>query len=93
MLAFPPTIKYDTFIFNPDLPKDHYIQIGFKEVSIGQAPEHIVFCDYLNFICRQYGLRHYVTGNIHGAMGDTYNHMAISVSKTEKYLHYGIAVS
>ena len=33
-----PTIKYDTFIFEPDLPKYHYIQIGFKEVSIGQAP-------------------------------------------------------
>ena len=42
MLVSPPTIKYDTFIFNPDLLKYHYIQIGFKEVSIGQAPENIV---------------------------------------------------
>ena len=42
MLVYPPPpiIKYDTFIFNPDLPKYHYIQIGFKEVSIGQAPEN-----------------------------------------------------
>ena len=36
MLVPPPTIKYDTFIFNPELPKDHYIQIGFKDVSIVQ---------------------------------------------------------
>ena len=43
MLAFPPTIKYDTFIFDSDLPKDHCIQIGFKEVSSGQYPEHILF--------------------------------------------------
>ena len=80
----PPTIKYDTFIFNPDLPKDQYIQIGFKEVSIGQAPEQIVFYDDLKCIRCQYGLRNYVTGNIHGAMGDIYNCMAISVRDTEQ---------
>ena len=39
-------------------------------------------------IRRQYGLRHYVTGNIHGAMGDTYNCMAISVSDTEKIFSF-----
>ena len=32
MLVTPLTIKYDIFIFNPDLPEDHYIQIGLKEV-------------------------------------------------------------
>ena len=31
ILVPPPTIKYDSFIFNPDLQKDHYIQIGFKQ--------------------------------------------------------------
>ena len=30
MLILPPTIKYDTFIFDPDLPKYHYIKVGFK---------------------------------------------------------------
>ena len=30
MLVYPPTINSDTFIFNPDLPKDQYIQIGFE---------------------------------------------------------------
>ena len=38
MLLLPPTIKYVTFIFDFDLQKYHYIQIGFKEVSMGQAP-------------------------------------------------------
>ena len=38
MLVPSPTIKNDTFIFNPDLSKYHYIQIGFKEVSIGKPP-------------------------------------------------------
>ena len=42
MLVTPPTIKYENFILNPDLRKYHYIQIGPKEVSIGQAPEQIV---------------------------------------------------
>ena len=84
MLVSPPTIKYDRFIYKPDLPKYHYIQIGFKEVSIGQAPEHIVFYYDLKCICCQYGFRHYVTGTIHGAMGDTYNCMVILVSDTKK---------
>ena len=51
--------------------------MGSKEVSILQYPEQIVFYDDVKCIRRQYGLRHYVTGNNHGAMGDTYNRMAI----------------
>ena len=86
MLVSPPTIKYETFIFNTDLPKDCFIQICFKEVSIGQAPEHIIFHDDLKCICHKYGLRHYFTGTIHGAMGDAYNCMSILVSDTEKLL-------
>ena len=43
MSVLPPTIKYDTFIFNPDSQKDNYSQIHFKEVSIGKYPEQIVF--------------------------------------------------
>ena len=38
----------------------------------------------MKFIQRQYGLRQYVTGGIHGAMGDSYNCMAILVSNIEK---------
>ena len=84
MLVFPPTRKYDSFDFDPHLPKDHYIQLGFKEVSISQAPETIYYYDDIKCIRRQYGLRHYVTGTIHSAMGDTYNRMAISVSNVDK---------
>ena len=89
----PPTTKYGAFILNPNLPKYNYILIGFKDVSIGQGPEHIVFYDYMKCILRQYGLLHYVTGTINGAMGDTYNCMEILVIEIEKYLHCGIAVS
>ena len=84
MLVPPPTIKYDKFFFNPDLPKDHYINIGCKEVSIGRSHEQIVFYDDLKCIRRQYGLRYYFAGTINGAMGDTYNLMEIPVSDTEK---------
>ena len=73
MLVFPSTIKYNIFIFDPDLSKDKYIQIGFKEVSIGQSPEQIFLYNDFNCILRQHVLRHYFTGTIHGAMGDTYN--------------------
>ena len=83
-VSSPSTIKYDTFIFDPDLPKYHYIQIVFKEVSIGQAPEHIVFYDEVKCLRFQHGLRHYVTGNINGENCDTYNRIAILVSDTEK---------
>ena len=68
MLVPHPTIKYDTFIFNPDLPRNHYHQIGFKEVSIGKSPKQIVLYDDLKFIRRNDGLRHYVTGTIYGAI-------------------------
>ena len=62
----------------------HYIQIGFKEVSIRQSPEQISFYNDVKCIHCHCGLRYYVTGTIHGAMGDTYNRMAISVSDIEK---------
>ena len=88
----PPTIKYDTFIFNPDLPKYHYIQIGFKEVSIGKDPKQFFKYDDLECIRCQYGLYHYKTGTIHVEMGDTYNRMAILVSNNEKLFHYEIVV-
>ena len=47
-VSFPSNIKYDAFIFYPDLPKYNYIQIGLKDVSIGQAPEKIVVYNNVN---------------------------------------------
>ena len=84
MSVLPPTIKYDTFILNPDSQKENYIQISFKEVSTGKYPEQIFFYNDLKCIRHQYGLRHFITGTIYGAMGATYNYMEILVSDTEK---------
>ena len=85
MLVFPPTIKYDAFQFDSNLTKDDYIGLGFKEIFISQAPETIhCYKGEIKCLRRQYGLRHYVTGTIHSAMGDTYSRMAISVSDIEK---------
>ena len=84
MLSPPPTIKYDTFILNPDLTKYHYIQKGFKGVSICQSPKQIVLYNDLKCTRRQYVLRYYTTRTIHVAMSNTYNHMEILVSNTEK---------
>ena len=93
MLFSPTTIKYGAFIFDPDLPKYHYIQISFKKFSIGKYPEQIVFYDYVKFILCQYALHHYFNETIPGAMDDTYNCMVISVRDIEKYFHYEITFS
>ena len=50
---------------------------------MGQATEQIVLYDDLEYIRRQYLLRHYVTGTINGSMNDTYNRMALLLSDTE----------
>ena len=84
VLVFPSTIKYDSFKFDPNIPKSHYISLGFKEVAMEQTPENIHHLHDMKYVRRQYGLRHYVTGTIHSAMGDTYNRMAISVSDIQK---------
>ena len=44
----------------------------------------MIFYYDLKCIHRKYGLRHYVTGTIHGAIGNTYNRMEILVSDIEK---------
>ena len=85
MLAFPNTIKYDSFQFDATKTENYYIStLGFKKVTITVAPENICFKDDVKCMRKQYGLRHYVTGTIHSAMGDTYNKMAISISDIQK---------
>ena len=42
------------------------------------------FYDDVKCILFQYGLHHYVTGNIHGAIGETYHCTEIMVSDTKK---------
>ena len=81
VLLFPHDVKLDGFEFDSSLPKSYYIdEMGFKEVSIGQSPHNIISYDDTKASRKQYGLRHYVTATIHGAMGDTYNKMAASIS-------------
>ena len=87
MLLFPPTMKLDSFNFDHDKDKSYYIdELAFKEVSIGCSPERQVYQDITRAKREQYGLRHYVTGTIHSAMGDTYFSMAISISDIQKSL-------
>ena len=84
VLVFPSIIKYNSFEFNSNLSKLHYISLRLKEIIIEQSPENIHHQNDMKCIRRQYGLRHYVTGTIYSAMGDTYNRMAISVSDIQK---------
>lgn len=85
ILLFPPSVKFDSFSFDPTKPKEYYIeQLGFKEVMIEKAPENIQFIDDTKVQRQQYGIRNYVTGTIHSAMGDTYTRMAVAISNLLK---------
>lgn len=88
ILLFPPNIKLDGFEFDPSKPKSYYIStLNFKEVKIGLSMENIEYLpNDVQAVRRQYGLRHFITGTIHGAMGDTYYIMATSVSNVIKQL-------
>ena len=84
ILIFPSTLKLDSFDFDPAESKDHFInELGFREVSISCSPERQVYLDNTRAKRQQYGLKHYVTGTIHSAMGDTYFKMAVSVSDSQ----------
>ena len=53
---------------------------------MGCSPEIIEEVNDIKAIRRQYGLRHYVTSTVHGAMGDTYHKMATSINASNKLL-------
>jgi len=61
-----------------------FLILDLKKVSISIAPEKICFQDNIKCTWKQYGLRHYITGTIHSAIGNTYDKMAISTSDTNK---------
>ena len=69
MLLFPSDIRLNNFEFDEDRPKSYYLE-EFKEILIGCAPEHLIYKVNIRGEREQYGL-HYVTGTVHGAMGDT----------------------
>ena len=85
ILAFPNTIKYDNFEFDDTKDEEYYISnLGFKKVTVTVAPERICYCNDIKSMRKQYGLRHYVTGTLHSAMGDTHHKMALSISDVQK---------
>ena len=76
-----PPIGLQDIEFDPDESKDTYISKGFNEVEVGLAPERIqLLANNVQAKRKQYGLKHYVTGTIHAAMGDTLQSMATEVS-------------
>ena len=82
ILAAPPGYQ-DFDEFDPDQPKQFYLDKGFKEVSIGIAPERTQSIGRdLQAQRKQYGLKHRVTSTIHAAMGDTLIRVAIEISRS-----------
>ena len=83
MLAVPPGLQ-DVGDFNHDIPKEIYLNQGFKEVTIGIAPERIHNIGRnLQAQRKQYGLKHRVTSTIHVAMGDTLSRVPIEISRND----------
>ena len=83
VLSVPPGLQ-DIGEFDHDLPKEFYLNQGFKEVTIGIAPEQIHSIGRnLQAQRKQYGLKHRVTSTIHAAMGDTLSRVAIEISRND----------
>eukprot|EP00957_Ditylum_brightwellii_P132784 10125156-Ditylum_brightwellii.AAC.1 len=62
--------------------KQHYLDCGFVEHSVGLAPEWMQSVGYnLQVQQRQYGLKHHDTSTIYAAMGDTLSRVAIEISR------------
>ena len=75
-------------IFDDEKSKDDYIAEGFKELSIGIAPQWTQhFSNNIQGKRKQYGLKHNVSATIHCAMGDTLTYMATSISNTDQNLN------
>lgn len=69
--------------FDLSLPKEWYIQNGFKEVKIPVAPTRQQRVRECRTKRKQYGLRHRITGTIHSSMGHTFDFMASEISNTD----------
>lgn len=79
VLLFPTTLKFEDFSFDPNATKDHYINQGFVEISMGVSPERIKYLNNdVQAFRKQYGLKHHVSGTIHSIMGDTKGKLATS---------------
>lgn len=81
ILAAPQGLQ-DIEDWDNNVPKQFYLDKGFKEVKIGISPERTQSIGQdLQAQRKQYGLKHRVTSTIHAAMGDTLSSVAIEISR------------
>ena len=79
VLLSPPGCK--EVIYYPNATKRSYLEKGYVEINIGCCPDRIqsLTCNKQGQR-KQYGLKHYIAGTIHSAMGDTLGSVATSIS-------------
>ena len=64
-------------VFDKDAPKQHYLDQGHKEAKMVISPNRTQSISHrIQGNCKQYGLKHCLSGKIHAAMGDTFSSMA-----------------
>ena len=79
ILVAPPGIK--DIDFDTNSSKEFYVNLGFREVKVGIAPDRTVPLKRdIQAKRKQYGLRHRVTSTIHAAQGETLSSMATEIS-------------
>jgi predicted GIY-YIG superfamily endonuclease/molybdopterin converting factor small subunit len=68
--------------FDETMSKQDFLELGFKEVKVGCAPDRIrVLKQNIQARRKQYGLRHRVTNTINASQGETLNRMATEISQ------------
>ena len=83
ILCAPPGIK-NVSIDVDNTSKEELIEDGFKEVTIGVAPDRTLgLKNNMQARRKQYGLQHRVTNTIHGSQGQTLPEMATEISKND----------
>ena len=79
ILLAPP--GYKEVIYHEGASKESYFEKGFVEISIRFTPEKMKNLSYyVHGNCKQYRLRHNISGTIHLAIGDTLSSVATSIS-------------
>ena len=64
------------------MSKQDFLELGFKEVKVGCAPDRIrVLKQNIQARRKQYGLRHHITNTINASQGETLNRMATEISQ------------
>ena len=87
VLTFPPGWK--DFDLDVSMPKEFFTSQGFEGNKVPIAPSYTLSLpNSMQGKRRQYGLRHRITGTIHGAIGGTYESMASEISHSNP--NYGL---